>query len=61
MTDSPEAWVQLTRPEDGRPLAPIYHIAEYGTRHLTPAETGPTIMQAWERWLTTRESPPAQP
>ena len=54
MTDEPEAGVQLTRPEDGRRLDPIYHIAEYGARHLTPEETGPTITEAWERWLATR-------
>ncbi len=59
MTDSPEAWVQLTRPEDGRRLDPIYHIAEYGTRHLTPEETGPTIAEAWERWLATRGEAPS--
>lgn len=60
MTDAPEAWVQLTHPEDGRRLDPIYRIDEYGARHLAGAETGPTIAEAWARWLTTRGESPGQ-
>ncbi len=54
MDDDPECYVLLTRPEDGTQLDPVYHVEEYGSRHIEPSDPGPTILHAWERWIAAR-------
>jgi hypothetical protein len=54
MSDDEKYWVLLTSPTDGTQLDPIDEVQQYGERHIEPADPGPTIRGAWDKWLASR-------
>jgi hypothetical protein len=51
MSDDAVHFVQLTWPEDGTSLPPIYNIEDYGAQYIEQDSPGPTIRDKWEQWL----------
>lgn len=55
MADDAEHLVQLTSPEDGTRLPPIYRIEDYGTWHIEQGNATPTIREKWATWRATAQ------
>jgi|GEM_PF-2536637 len=49
--DNTEPSVQLTKPEDGTQLDPIYTVEDYGAHYIEQTDPSPTIRDKWETWL----------
>jgi hypothetical protein len=48
--------VQLTQPEDGTRLAPIYTLESYASQYIDQNNPSPTIREKWDAWRSKGRS-----
>jgi hypothetical protein len=56
ITDESRNGVQLTRPEDGTRLDPIYTLEGYGSHYIDQNNPSPTIREKWDAWRLKHRS-----
>ena len=54
VTDGDDVRVELTKPQDGANVEPVRSLDEYSSRYVYSGDPGPTIREAWEKWIAPR-------